>query len=382
MTGEITRIKGLTKVVDSEQWLVGSSENAPVLSVKALSLPTATDHGDRKEVAQLGLSRLSPLLQSIPNLITTGVANSSLYFRVEINGPLAAAKDGNGLRAFSRAADGKFTEHARLFEDNHLTNLVNSAALFQIASAVVAQQHLADISAKLSDILAGVERIERFQQNKREGQITGSIEYLRQIAPALLNGKLNDSVPAQLEAQEVQLGQIQKHLELELEDITSSIRTLSISTTFGTSKLKAALEKALDRFSHSLEQSQLCLAARMVACRLLDAFPGQVEWVQVRLADLTRVAERFESKQGIIEQFRDAYKERAEKLSAFTESSAELNAGRQSLLKAQEKRLFKLTTDSTGHLREISQAVLDTRKVILELKMQGNECVGVARLAN
>ncbi|WNZ76433.1 hypothetical protein [Pseudomonas sp. P105] len=382
MTGEITRIKGLAKRDDDEQWLVGSSENAPVLSVKALSLPTASDHGDSHQVAQLGLSRLSPLLQSIPNLITTGVANSNQYFRVEINGPLAAAKDGNGLRAFSRSADGKFTEHARLFQDNNLTSLVNSAALFQIASAVVAQQHLADISAKLSDILAGVERIEQFQQNKREGQITGSIDYLRQIAPALLNGKLNDSVPAQLEAQEVQLGQIQKHLELELDNITNGIRTLNVSTTFGTSKLKAALEKELERFSHSLEQSQLCLAARMVACRLLDTFPGQMEWVQVRLDALTSVAERFEGKHGAVEKFRDAYKERANKLSALTESSAELNARRQSLLKAQDKRLLKLTTDSTGRLREISQAVLDTRKVILELKMQGNECVGVAKLAN
>ena len=75
MTGEITRIKGLAKRDDGEQWLVGSSENAPVLSVKALSLPTAFDHGDSNQVAQLGLSRLSPLLQSIPDLITTGVAN-------------------------------------------------------------------------------------------------------------------------------------------------------------------------------------------------------------------------------------------------------------------------------------------------------------------
>ena len=120
----------------------------------------------------------------------------------------------------------------------------------------------------------------------------------------------------------------------------------------------------------------------MVACRLLDTFPGQMEWVQVRLDALTSVAKRFEGKNGAIEKFRDAYKERANKLSALTESSAELNARRQSLLKAQDKRLLKLTTDSTGRLREISQAVLDTRKVILELKMQGNECVGVARLAN
>ncbi|MPQ68537.1 MULTISPECIES: hypothetical protein [unclassified Pseudomonas] len=380
MTGEITRIKALAKPNDGEHWLIGSNENTPVLSVKPLSQPTATDHGDSSGVAQLGLGRLSPLLQAIPNLITTSVAKSNQYFRVEINGPLAATRDGNGLRAFSRSADGKFTEHARLFQDSNLTNLVSSAALFQIASAVVAQQHLADISAKLSDILAGVERIEQFQQNKRESQITGSIEYLRQIAPALLNGQHNNSVHAQLEAQEVQLGQIQKHLKLELDDITKSIRTLNISTTLGTKKLKEALEKTLDRFSHSLEQSQLCLAARMVACRLLDTFPGEVQWVQVRLDDLNRVADSFEGEQGVVEQFRNAYKERTNKMSALTESNSELNARRQSLLKAQEKRLLKLTTDSAGRLREISQAVLDTRKVILELKMQGNECVGVARL--
>ncbi|WP_397449949.1 hypothetical protein [Pseudomonas sp. NA-150] len=380
MTGEITRIKGLTKPNDGEQWLVGSDENKPVLAVKAMSLPTATDHGDSNDVTKLGLSRLLPLLQTIPNLITTGVVQTNQYFRVEINGPLSAAKDGNGLRAFSRSTDGKFTEHARLFQDNNLANLVSSAALFQIASAVVAQQHLADISAKLSDILAGVERLEQFQQNKREGQITGSIEYLRQIAPTLLNGQHNQSVHIQLEAQEVQLGQIQKHLKLELEDITQSIHKLNISTTFGTKKLKAALEITLERFSHSLEQSHLCLAARMVACRLLDTFPGQAQLVQVRFDDLSRVADTFEGKQGIVEQFRSAYKEKANKMSALTESNAELDVRRQSLLKAQEKRLLKLTTDSTGRLREIGQAILDTRNVVLELKMQGNECVGVARL--
>lgn len=113
-------------------------------------------------------------------------------------------------------------------------------------------------------------------------------------------------------------------------------------------------------------------------CRLLGTFPGQMEWGQVRLDTVTSVAGRLEGKHGAVEKFRDAYKERANKLSALTESSAELNARRQSLLKAQGKRFLKLTTDSTGRLREISQAVLDTRKVILELKMQGNECVGVA----
>lgn len=380
MTGEITRIKGLVEPNAGEQWIIGSNENAPVVSVKALSLPTGANYGDSSWVAQLGLSRLSPLLQTIPNLITTGVAQSSQYFRVEINGPLAAAKDGNGLRAFSRSAEGKFTEHARLFQDNQLASLVSSAALFQIASAVVAQQHLADISAKLSDILAGVERIEQFLQTERESKISGSIKYLRQIAPVLLNGDLDASIRTQLEAREAQLVQIQEHLKTELEGITQKIRELNISTTFGTSKLKAALEKEQEIFSHLLEQWQLCLAARMVACRLVDTFPGQERLVKARLDDLNKTADTFEGNKGFAEQFRNAYKERVSKMSALTESNAELFVQRQSLLKEQNKQLLKLTADSTGRLHEIGQAMLDTRNVILELKIQGGECVGVARL--
>ena len=118
----------------------------------------------------------------------------------------------------------------------------------------------------------------------------------------------------------------------------------------------------------------------MVACRLVDTFPGQERLVKARLDDLNKTADTFEGNKGFAEQFRNAYKERVSKMSALTESNAELFVQRQSLLKEQNKQLLKLTADSTGRLHEIGQAMLDTRNVILELKMQGNECVGVARL--
>lgn len=111
-------------------------------------------------------------------------------------------------------------------------------------------------------------------------------------------------------------------------------------------------------------------------------FPGQVQWVQMRLDDLNKFADMFEGKQGVVEQFGDPYKKRASKLSAITEANAELNARQQSLLKAQEKRLLKLTTDSTRRLREISQTVLDTSKVIFELKCKVISAWRGARLEN
>ncbi|KPG98293.1 hypothetical protein AEQ67_13115 [Pseudomonas sp. RIT-PI-q] len=67
-------------------------------------------------------------------------------------------------------------------------------------------------------------------------------------------------------------------------------------------------------------------------------------------------------------------------MSALTESNAQLHVQRQTLLKTQEKQLLKLTADSTSRLHEIGQSMLDSRNVILELKMQGNECMGVSRL--
>ncbi|UUJ40026.1 hypothetical protein L1A22_25580 [Pseudomonas extremaustralis] len=44
----------------------------------------------------------------------------------------------------------------------------------------------------------------------------------------------------------------------------------------------------------------------------------------MRLDDLNKVTDMFEGKQGVVELFGDAYKKRANKLSALTESNAEL----------------------------------------------------------
>lgn len=91
------------------------------------------------------------------------VANKHIM-EVVIHGDLAKAADGNGLRAFSRASNGNFTEHARLYHADSLSNLVNAAAVWQIASVVVAQKHLADINKKLEDLQDGINRISDFQQ--------------------------------------------------------------------------------------------------------------------------------------------------------------------------------------------------------------------------
>ena len=65
---------------------------------------------------------------------------------VVINGDLVQASDGDGLRAFAMES-GHIKEHARLFDVQKLQNAINAAAIWQVASVVVAQKHLANASA-------------------------------------------------------------------------------------------------------------------------------------------------------------------------------------------------------------------------------------------
>ena len=68
---------------------------------------------------------------------------------VVVDGTLARAADGSGLLPFVRGPNGRIVEQARLFDAANLQRMVSAAALWQVASVIVAQKHLADISGRL-----------------------------------------------------------------------------------------------------------------------------------------------------------------------------------------------------------------------------------------
>ncbi|MEI6934131.1 hypothetical protein ACOQLP_30475, partial [Klebsiella pneumoniae] len=108
--------------------------------------------GAMQEQDIAGISRLSPLLQTLPSLATSAHVASHQYMEVIINGPLASVKDGPGFRGFSLGEKG-IKEHAVLLNPDKLSQLVNAGMLLNVASAVLAQKHLADISKKLTEIV-------------------------------------------------------------------------------------------------------------------------------------------------------------------------------------------------------------------------------------
>lgn len=362
-------------------WLIGKSPEQALLTVSVMDDQGGHARGVKIDGDHAGVDRLAPLLQTIPGLLTSHEVAEHRYLRVVVNGQLAAAADGDGLRGFVRDSSGKFTEHGRFYEDSRLQNLVNSAALFQIASAVVAQKHLADISEKLSEIKAGIDRIESFQQNQRKTKITGTLEYLRSVAPTILEGQLSSSVKVALESSEKELLEIQQHLTIDIRDIATNVLTLKDPDMLGTGGLTRAIRQEQDRLDELAEQWVLCLATRFLACRLLSVSPEEEKLACNRQQLLEQAAAEFLAENGPLSAFRQAVNSRMKSMSSLIESQSTTYANALRLRQWEEDRLPALMLNTQKKLVQLQQVLLpQPHPVVLTLKMKGQECVGAYRL--
>lgn len=312
-------------------WHIGMTADRPIVSASILR-NTGWKMGARavKTSNSAGIDRLAPILQSVPGLSAAIRQSGSDYLRVVVSGPLASAADGNGLRGWVH--DGKhFTEQARFFEDPKLQNLVNSAALFNVASTVVAQKHLADISERLEAIEKDVAAIHSFLKSARIAEVNGAVVYLRQVAGAVMTGAQTPSIRQKLEDFEALLIGIQHHLESELCELRDDIRTMKDPGKLGTNGMAAALQAQQPKLLELIDQWALCYAARMAACQLVSAFLGEETLVQARRKALEECAAAFFGEAGTIEQVRNSMNVKTQEMSSFFESKSETYARQLSL---------------------------------------------------
>lgn len=123
--------------------------------------------------ARLGLlSRMSASLQAVPSLQQAHQGRHLM--EVVINNPLANAANGSHFLPFARGADGRMLEQAKLFKPGGLNSLVNASAVRQVASVVVAQKHLADISEKLDQIKHEIVDLKDMARDRLDGDIEGT----------------------------------------------------------------------------------------------------------------------------------------------------------------------------------------------------------------
>lgn len=358
-------------------WLIGRSAEQPLMRVNLAAAQHIPAGAEKVDAGRLGIDRLSPLLQTLPNLIVANDVARSRYMQVVIDGPLASVANGDGYRAFS-IQGGKIREHATLFDPQRLQQLVSSAAMFQIASAVVAQKHLADISAKLSEIQAGVEGIAKFLVEERKSRVKGALSYLRQVTPLVMAGELSPAIRQKLEDIEVDLGAIHDQLEGELAALAKEAAEYKAPGLFETTAgLTAALKGMQGKSDARAEEWKLCMGTRLVACRLLGSFPGEAAVVKHRQATLDRVAADFLGARGHLTRFKAAVEARVKSLSSYLDSQSTIQANRLSLREWEEEALPAFMASAKSDIGQMQRLLVEQQSpVVLTIEMRGNELVG------
>lgn len=255
----------------SHSIIIGEDEKHPLIEISA---QYSKQEKVYKRIPHLdALSNIASVAaQAAPALMTAAEIANKHIMEVVIHGDLAKAADGNGLRAFSRATNGGITEHARLYHADSLSKLVNAAAVWQIASVIVAQKHLADINKKLEALQNSVNRIYDFQQTERKTRIQAIFDSLKEKMDFLSIANpeqrkiiLNASI---LSKYDDDLKQIYLHLKADLEKY--GLQKVEHKEMFGTADLKADIEKKVNEVNELAELAFLCLSLRLICCHLIN----------------------------------------------------------------------------------------------------------------
>ena len=272
--------------------VIGENPAQPVVAIKELQSVKEYDKAKPIDIKNGSINRLTGLFQAAPSLLVAGEAYGKRVMEVVINGNLVRAADGNGLRAFAMGADG-IKQHARLFEMSNLQTMINAAAIWQVASVIVAQKHLADISKKLDEIKNGIKGISLFLDNQRKARIQSTYDYLGQAYQAIQFGELPDSVRNHLENCERDLLEIQHHLEREYrQKVDNKVKDEEM---FGTANLTANIATKIDELHPLAEDMELCLKTRIAGWHVMSLYPGEAQLKLARRESIHKSIESFKS---------------------------------------------------------------------------------------
>ena len=307
-----------------QRWGFGHDIHQPALTVATIPPSESINTGAMQEQDITGISRLSPLLQTLPSLATSAHVASHQYMEVIINGPLASVKDGPGFRGFSLGEKG-IKEHAVLLNPDKLSQLVNAGMLLNVASAVLAQKHLADISKKLTEIVEAVREVSAFQNNARKSEIIGAIQYLQQITPVVIEEQCSPAIRQKLEDIEVQFSALQSHL---LNDITAAgdkVAALKDRGLFGSTEITNKIQTQQNILDERIHEWDLAMKVRAQALHLLTHAEGNTTLVRHRQRTIVHNYQEFES---VVDKVERQVHQRIQGISALTEQSNTTNANK------------------------------------------------------
>lgn len=311
-------------LIYDQRWGFGHDIHQPALTVATIPPSESINTGSMQEQDVTGISRLSPLLQTLPSLATSAHVASHQYMEVIINGPLASVKDGPGFRGFSLGEKG-IKEHAVLLNPDKLNQLVNAGMLLNVASAVLAQKHLADISKKLTEIVEAVREVSAFQNNARKSEIIGAIQYLQQITPTVLEGQCSPAIRQKLEDIEVQFSALQAHLLTDITAAGDKVSALKDRGLFGSTEITNKIQTQQKILDERIHEWDLAMKVRAQALHLLTHAEGNTTLVRHRQQTIIHNYQQFES---VIDKVERQLHQRIQGISALTEQSNTTNANK------------------------------------------------------
>jgi hypothetical protein len=273
-----------TKIVVTDHF------NQPAITIQASQDFAAYEAGQNKASLGGAAGRLGSMLHAAPSLLAAGEVHGKQLMEVVVNGNLVRAADGNGFRAYTMGAKG-VREQARLFTPEKLQNIVNAGAVWQVASVIVAQKHLADINKKLTAIADGVKGLSNFMDDHRRSQIEGAYRYLDQARTAIEAGEIPSNARAELEHCERDLLSIETHLHKEI--LRGIATTVPHEETIGTEDLAMGISRKIRKQEALLRDLALCIRTRICAWHVLVLFPGEPQLKEARRRDLQRAIKDF-----------------------------------------------------------------------------------------
>ncbi|CAM8539065.1 Oxidoreductase [Klebsiella quasipneumoniae subsp. quasipneumoniae] len=307
-----------------QRWGFGHDIHQPALTVATIPPSELISTEAMQEQDITGISRLSPLLQTLPSLAASAHIASHQYMEVIINGPLASVKDGPGFRGFSLGEKG-IKEHAVLLNPDKLSQFVNAGMLLNVASAVLAQKHLADISKKLTEIVEAVREVSAFQNNARKSEIIGAIQYLQQITPVVLEGQCSPAIRQKLEDIEVQFSALQAHLLTDIAAAGDKVSALKDRGLFGSTEITNKIQTQQKILDERIHEWGLAIKVRAQALHLLTHAEGDTTLVKHRQQTVVHNYQQFES---VIDKVERQLHQRIQGISALTEQSNTTNANK------------------------------------------------------
>lgn len=271
-----------------------------MLALTSLDLTTATQRlkgAERVDAGMFGRA-LEPIMQVVPSMATAGMAANRQLMEVVINGPLVAARDGNGFRAITMGADG-IQQNARLFKPEALQNVANAAMVWQLASVIVAQKHLADISAALKRLEKTVAGVQSFLEEERAALIQAAMNYIKNARQAMQQGEFLERTRDKLEDFEIQLEQAGIALLRQIQ--RESALALERDTVGCEGEYQSALRKH-QGIADRVKELVACTDVRIANWYLCSLYPdrsrmlaGRMEQIQAFVTEVRTLQEHLES---------------------------------------------------------------------------------------